>query len=147
MAKAPKNFTKLKTDAIILNIMYKWQQEILNKMTKFKGKGLISMYGRQMGKSTMSDQAVERLIDDLGPYKLKLSVIEIHDESYYEVKPVGWMHKDELQWNDMITWVVETFGPTAKDGVWTPGQRWYANNARFYFKDIKDRDWFIMRWS
>ena len=116
-------------------------------MTKFKGKGLISMSGRQMGKSTMSNQAVERLIDDLGPYKLKLSVIEIHDESYYEVKPVGWMHRDELRWNDMIAWVVDTFGPTARDGVWTPGQRWYANNARFYFKDIKDRNWFVLRWS
>ena len=127
--------------------MYKWQQELLNKMTKFKGKGLISMSGRQLGKSTMSNQAVERLIDDLGPYKLKLSVIEIHDESYYEVKPVGWMHRDELRWNDMIAWVVDTFGPTARDGVWTPGQRWYANNARFYFKDIKDRNWFVLRWS
>jgi hypothetical protein len=102
---------------------------------------------RTPGKSWMNATAVERLIDDLGPFKLKLSVIEIHDESYYEVRPVGWMHKHELQWNDMITWVVDTLGPTAKDGVWTPGQRWYCNNARFYFKDIKDRDWFVMRWS
>lgn len=127
--------------------MYKWQQVILDRMANFKGKGLITTTGRQLGKSIMSAAAVERLIDDLGPYRLKLATIEIYDESYYEVKPVGWMHKDELQWNDMITWVVETFGPTAKDGVWTAGQRWYCNNARFYFKDIKDRDWFIMRWS
>jgi len=127
--------------------MYKWQQNILNRMAKFKGQGMTPIAGRNIGKSIMTAQAVERLIDDLGPYKLKLSVIEIHDESYYEVRPVGWMHKDELQWNDMITWVVDTFGPTAKDGVWTPGQRWYCNNARFYFKDIKDRDWFVLRWS
>lgn len=127
--------------------MYKWQQEILNRMANFKGKNMLTITGRSIGKSIMTANAVERLKDDLGPYKLKLSVIEIHDELYYEVRPVGWMHKDELQWNDMITWVVDTFGPTARDGVWTPGQRWYANNARFYFKDIKDRDWFIMRWS
>ena len=127
--------------------MYKWQQEILNRMANFKGKNMLTVTGRQIGKSIMTANAVERLKDDLGPYQLKLSQIELNGESYYEIRPVGWMHKDELQWNDMITWVVDTFGPTARDGVWTPGQRWYANNARFYFKDIKDRDWFIMRWS
>jgi len=47
----------------------------------------------------------------------------------------------------MVGWCVETFGPTTDDGVWTPGQRWYVNNARFWFKDVKDRDWFILRWS
>ena len=127
--------------------MYKWQQEILNRMTNFKGKNMLTITGRSIGKSIMTANAVERLKDDLGPYQLKLSQIELNGELYYEIRPVGWMHKDELQWNDMITWVVDTFGPTARDGVWTPGQRWYANNARFYFKDIKDRDWFIMRWS
>lgn len=98
----------------------------------------------------MNGTAVERLMDDLGPYKLKLSTFDFNGETYYEVKPVGWMHKDELQWNDMMTWVVETFGPSGtkeNPGVWTPGERWYANNARFYFRDIKDRDWFVLRWS
>jgi len=121
-------------------------QNIVNQMTQFKGKVLATLTGRGSGKS-WTKQAVNRLIDDLGPFKLKLDQIEFNGESYYEVKPVGWMHKDELQWNDMLTWVVETFGPTAKDGIWTPGQRWYCNNARFYFKDIKDRDWFVLRWS
>ena len=104
---------------------------------------------RTSGKS-FSKEAVERLMDDLGPYKLKLSTFDFNGETYYEVKPVGWMHKDELQWNDMMTWVVETFGPSGtkeNPGVWTPGERWYANNARFYFRDIKDRDWFILRWN
>lgn len=131
--------------------MYKWQMNIVNRMAQFKGKGLLQITGRQMGKSTLNSQAaIERLMDDLGPYRLKLSSVEIHDELYYEVKPVGWMHKDELQWNAMITWVVETFGPSGtkeNPGVWTAGERWYANNARFYFKDIKDRDWFVLRWS
>lgn len=132
--------------------MYKWQQAIIDKMTQYytvtgKGAMQITGSGRQIAKSITTANAVERLKDDLGPYRLKLSQIEINGESYYEVKPVGWMHKDELQWNDMLAWVVKIFGPTAKDGVWTPGQRWYCNNARFYFKDIKDRDWFILKWS
>ena len=53
----------------------------------------------------------------------------------------------EGKWQDMIEWMVKTFGPTAKDGVWTADQRWYANNAKFWFRNAKDRDWFVLRWS
>ena len=53
----------------------------------------------------------------------------------------------ESKWNDMMVWMVKTFGPTAKDGVWTADQRWYANNAKFWFRNAKDRDWFVLRWS
>ena len=128
--------------------MYKWQKAMVDKIEQFKGKELVTFTGRQMGKSTLNSKAaIERLMEDLGPFRLKLDEYLYNGELYYEVKPVGWMHKDELQWNDMLSWVIDTFGTTAKDGVWTPGQRWYCNNARFYFKDIKDRDWFVMRWS
>ena len=50
-------------------------------------------------------------------------------------------------WSDMMEWMVATFGPTDKEGVWTPGQRWYVNNAKFWFRNQKDRDWFVLRWS
>lgn len=50
-------------------------------------------------------------------------------------------------WNQMMAWMVATFGPSAKDGIWTPGQRWYANNAMFYFRNEQDRDWFLLRWQ
>jgi hypothetical protein len=127
--------------------VYKWQQEILNRMAQFKGKGLITMTGRGSGKSWNRD-AVRRLIDDLGPYTLKTEVRQLHEEPYYVIQPVGWMNASEnSQWSNMVGWCVETFGPTSDDGVWTPGQRWYVNNAKFWFKDVKDRDWFILRWS
>ncbi len=111
---------------------------------------LFTLTGRTMGKSIWTAAAVERLRDDLGPFKLKLDTFDYNGVTYYVVQPVGWMHKDELQWNDMLAWVLDTFGPSGtkeNPGVWTPNQRWYCNNARFYFRDIKDRDWFIMRWS
>ena len=127
--------------------MYKWQKDFMNKISQFQGRGLMQITGRQLGKSKWTTEAITRLQDDLGPFKLKLSEYDFNGTTYYIVKPVGWMHKGELTWNDMMTWVIDTFGPTARDGVWTPGQRWYANNARFYFKDIKDRDWFVLRWS
>lgn len=127
--------------------MYKWQQNILDKMAQFKGRGLVQMTGRGSGKSWSMD-ALNRLKDDLGHYKLKVETGKIYGEDYYTVQPVGWMNATENhKWNDMVGWCVETFGPTTDDGVWTASQRWYVNNARFWFKDVKDRDWFILRWS
>jgi hypothetical protein len=64
----------------------------------------------------------------------------------YKYLPVAPMNA-EGKWHDMMAWMIETFGPTAKDGVWTADQRWYANNAKFWFREAKDRDWFVLRWS
>lgn len=68
---------------------------------------------------------------------------------YWTVHPViepVW-DQDPQDWRDMIAWVVETFGPTAKDGVFTPGQRWYVNNAKFWFRDEKDVMVFLLKWQ
>lgn len=66
----------------------------------------------------------------------------VYGARYLTVHPNNGWH-----WNEMMAWMVETFGPTAHDGVWTPGMRWYANNARFWFRERKDLDWFVMRWG
>lgn len=67
---------------------------------------------------------------------------------YYTVKPIAdWGDPIQKRWYDMIEWTVENFGPTPKDGAWTPGARWYANNAMFYFRNKEDRDWFLLRWQ
>ena len=115
--------------------MYKWQKDMI-EMTRLGN-----------AKGAWSKEAIERLQDDLGPYKLKLDTHDYKGVTYYVAQPVGWLHIEEARWNHMMAWVIETFGPTSKDGIWTAGERWYANNARFYFRDIKDRDWFVLRWS
>lgn len=66
----------------------------------------------------------------------------VYGARYLTVHP-----KNSTQWNEMMEWMVETFGPSAVDGVWTPNMRWYANNAKFWFRNQKDRDWFVLRWS
>ena len=115
---------------------------------EFKGRGLLQITGRNMGKTTWAQAAIDRLRDDLGPYNLKFGEYDFSGTKYYVVQPVGWMHAgDNIQWDAMVAWVVETFGPTPKDGIWTSGERWYCNNARFYFKNIKDRDWFVLKWT
>jgi hypothetical protein len=64
-------------------------------------------------------------------------------QEYLSVAPIN----AEAQWSDMMEWMVNTFGPTPFDSIWMPDQRWHVNNAKFWFRDAKDRDWFILRWS
>lgn len=75
-------------------------------------------------------------------YKLELDEGRVYGSRYLTVHP-----SNESAWNEMMAWMVDTFGPTAHDGVWTPNMRWYANNAKFWFRNQKDRDWFVLRWS
>ena len=76
-------------------------------------------------------------------FYLEYSTGKVFGREYLTVAPMN----AEGKWSDMMEWMVTTFGPTAKDGVWTADQRWYANNAKFWFRDQKDRDWFVLRWS
>ena len=64
-------------------------------------------------------------------------------QEYLSVAPMN----AEAQWSDMMAWMIKTFGPTPFDSIWTPDQRWHVNNAKFWFRDAKDRDWFVLRWS
>lgn len=76
----------------------------------------------------------------------------VYGARYYTVKPVpswdpagDWGGVDT--WHKMVEWCVETYGPSAKDGVWTLGMRWYVNNAKFWFREKDDLMYFILRWS
>lgn len=100
------------------------------------------------------DRASKRLADDIDKqvlmsmgyvfdFYLEYSTGKVFGHEYQTVAPMN----AEGMWSDMMAWMVDTFGPTAKDGVWTPDQRWYANNAKFWFREAKDRDWFVLRWS
>jgi hypothetical protein len=100
------------------------------------------------------DRAGKQLADDIDKQVLKsmgyvfdfyleYSKGTVFGHEYLTVAPMN----AEGQWSDMMEWMVETFGPTAKDGVWTADQRWYVNNAKFWFRDQRDRDWFVLRWS
>ena len=128
-----------------------WQQRALDNIKQFKGRGLVQITGRGVGKSTLNTQmaAYKRMFDDiwLKPIQdLILSEGTVYGSRYYTVEPIGG------SWIDMETWCLDTFGSTGS--IWTetknltpePLQRWYANNRKFWFKQLKDRDWFILRW-
>ncbi len=76
----------------------------------------------------------------------------VYGARYYTVQPVpSWdfyhTQAGVDRWNDMVVWCVETYGPSSVDGVWTPGMRWYVNNAKFWFRNKDDMAYFILRWS
>ena len=99
---------------------------------------VINKAARQMAKA-IDD---ELLMTTMGWHKLELSEGTVYGAKYLTVHPNNGWH-----WNEMMEWMVTAFGPTAHDGVWTPNMRWYANNAKFWFRNKKDLTMFILRWS
>ena len=99
---------------------------------------IISNIATQMAKDI--DREILMTALDWKPFEL--SEGRVYGARYLTVHP-----RNSWQWNEMMEWMVTTFGPTAHDGVWTPGMRWYANNAKFWFRNQKDLNWFIMRWG
>jgi penicillin V acylase-like amidase (Ntn superfamily) len=75
---------------------------------------------------------------------LTLSQGTVFGHEYSTVAPIN----AGVVWNNMVTWMIDTFG-TVHDikGVITPNQRWYVNNAKFWFREQKDLTMFLLRWS
>lgn len=122
--------------------LHPWQASLIAGFKK--GEVRIMTAGRQTGKSMFTAQAIERLMRDLNSQPvtdLVLSENRVSGARYWCVEPVGG------NWLEMETWCAATYGDTSKDGVWTPGMRWYANNRKFWFRSEKDRDWFIIKWN
>jgi len=128
--------------------MYAWQLDLLDKMTKYKGRGFVQMTGRQIGKSAFSAQALQRMIDDLYSQPIsdiKLSEGTVYGARYYTAEPVGG------NWPEMEAWCYETFGDDVSP-IWgeakapEPAQRWYKNNRKFWFRNEKDRMLFVLKW-
>jgi hypothetical protein len=97
-----------------------------------------------LAKQMAKDIDTELLMTTMGWHECKLEISEgtVYGSRYLTVHPENGWH-----WNEMMDWMVKTFGPTAHDGVWTPNQRWYANNSKFWFRNEADRTLFILRWS
>lgn len=115
-----------------------------------KGRDVLQITGRQIGKSHWSAHAIQRLTDDILANRivedLMLSQGTVYGARYHTVEPIGG------SWIEMETWCLDTFGDTGS--IWAetknltpqPLRRWYANNRKFWFRDEKDRDWFVLRW-
>lgn len=75
------------------------------------------------------------------------------DFPYHQVTPII----SSGEWDEMVAWCVNTLGPSGtkygpsgtkeNPGVWTANERWYVNNAKFWFRDKKDCEWFLLKWQ
>ena len=83
------------------------------------------------------------VMQDPEPMRLEAEERTMHGCRFHTVAPINAAHL----WPEMMEWVVNTFGPSSPDGVWTPGYPWYANNARFWFRNEQDLHVFLLRWS
>ena len=129
-----------------------WQMKLLKKLDGIKpGELRMISHGRQMGKSTFNNQALQRLIDDLNGNPvtdLKLSEGTVYGSRYYCVEPVGG------NWLGMEKWCIQACGEST-GSIWSeekykhaanPGERWYGNNRKFWFRDEQDRTMFVLKW-
>lgn len=124
-----------------------WQLDLIKKMTQYKGRGIVQITGRGVGKGDFSAQAFKRLIDDIwySPLqKIVLSEGTVYGSRYYTAEPVGG------NWREMEAWCYETFGNPG-DALWgekapEPAYRWYMNNRKFWFRDEQDRLIFVLKW-
>lgn len=81
---------------------------------------------------------------------LLLDESRIYGSRYYTVKPefvTDTFTPVGMEWDGMVSWCVETYGPAPEQGIFEPGGRWYVNNAKFWFREQKDMEWFILRWG
>jgi hypothetical protein len=124
--------------------LYPWQKKIISGFKK----GEMSLFatGHRTGKSTLTQQTIDRLIRDLNSRPIEKLVLAERlycGAHFYTVEPVGG------NWLDMETWCIKTFGSSAD--VWDFKMdsvgRWYANDRKFWFRKERDRTMFIMRWS
>jgi hypothetical protein len=104
--------------------------------------------GRRTGKSQLTNQAFQRLWDEIHhrPVEdLKISEGTVYGSRYYCIEPVGG------SWPKMELWCMQAFGATT-GSIWgekaapEPAMRWYMNNRKFWFRDQADQLMFVMKW-
>jgi hypothetical protein len=79
---------------------------------------------------------------------------QVYGTRYYTARPQWagstgtWSSFSNEAWNEMLSWILETFGPSETDnGTVIPGQRWYVDGNRFWFRENEDLVMFKLRWG
>jgi len=58
----------------------------------------------------------------------------------YWVRPYNYSEKE---WNEIDTWVRNTFGDTD----WGYEGRWVGSSRKYWFREAADRTFFLLRWT
>lgn len=132
--------------------LHPWQEKFLMSIESGgvkPGEMTIMMSSRQAGKSVFTQQAIDRLMRDLNSQPISELVLNeqpVHGAKYHTVEPIGG------NWLEMEDWCYRSFGEPgdmwdSEDWCWPETARWLMNNRKFLFRNQKDRDWFLIRWS
>jgi len=88
---------------------------------------------------------------EVGHVMIEYSTGTVYDVTYYTACPSPYkLPSYTTVWADMLTWMLENYGKCSEvdgPGVWTKGQRWYANNGRLWIRDAEDLIMFKLRWG
>ncbi len=92
----------------------------------------------------MSDDIDKQVLKSMGmifDFYLEHSTGRVYGQEYLTVTPGN----AEGKWYDMVVWMNNTFGPSPD--LREANARWYADSGKFWFRDARDRDWFVLKWS
>ena len=153
MTKSSKTVVyDIETECVSAPALYEWQKGLFTTAVGFKpGEMAIMTAGNGTGKSVLASTQFQTMWNSIfnpKPEPISDLILEESRASgarYYTVEPVGGT------WADMEAWCRTAFGEpgdlwATQDFVWPEAARWMQNNRKFWFRSIKDRDWFIMRW-
>jgi hypothetical protein len=93
---------------------------------------------------TLLKKATQAMSDDIdrGILKGMGMIFDLYGQEYLTVAPI--MGSTD-KWHDMVVWMNNTFGysPDLREA----NARWYVDSGKFWFRDARDRDWFVLKWA
>jgi hypothetical protein len=112
--------------------------------------GQLTLYGagRQTGKSYLNWYFLKTRYYDTN--LCKEIVLPMKPASKYQFSRAKWyeVHLFSKSWDPVqkrLNWCEQTFGPQPKNpDAWS---RWYTSFTTLRFRDSKDYEWFMLRWS
>jgi hypothetical protein len=125
-----------------------WTPSVLSNMTGgiHAGQMMVITSGRRTGKSIYMEMLKKRIYDTNLCNEIFLPMFSTKPK--YKFSRAKWYEAvfDINKYTDVVQWCTEQFGPHPRNpDAWS---RWnHKYEDRIYFRDSKDYEWFILRWS
>ena len=148
MSKKQTIVFDIETMESITKTAMQYQVNLVNSIAGYKpGEMVLFSAGRQTGKSMFMKVLKNRYYDT---NLCKEIMLPMHPEPKYKFSRSSWftVPLGRMDWKKTtacIEWCEETFGPQPKNpDAWS---RWQIKYSSIYFRDSKDYEWFMLRWS
>jgi hypothetical protein len=135
--------------------LHDYQQKLFQQLGRgFRaGEMMVISSGRQTGKSSLYMKMLKNRIYDSNLCKeIVLPTKPMKEEKYKFSRAKWYEHRlpspftNDNKTNEMIEWTKSQFGnPDTKVDPWAT--RWYVDWDTINFRDSKDYEWFLLRWS